>query len=155
MPKFVVSKKGDNPFALPKRKKRHAQGDPEANYNCKEEARAREAEAKAAKAQRRAEEAARPPGKKALKRQARRMKMTEEGRIQKTDKELAQLLKCEDDVVCAFADVQDEAELRNKFPGQGTSGVGSEYFRASCYRFRFLLSSDGSPVAQIYKWPWP
>ena len=34
-------------------------------------------------------------------------------------------------------------------------GYGKEFFESSCYRFRYMQAKDGTPVAQIYKWPWP
>ncbi|CAE7356944.1 Ken-052 [Symbiodinium necroappetens] len=158
MGKFRVSKKGDNPFALPKRKvpKKQLPGESEANRRKKEDARQKEAEAKAAREKRKAEEAARPPGKKLGPGKARLEKMVQEGKVTKTDQDVEELLQCKDEVVCALADVQDEAELRKKFgPSQGTSGYGKEFFEASCYRFRYMQAKDGTPVAQIYKWPWP
>ncbi|OLP82821.1 putative helicase [Symbiodinium microadriaticum] len=158
MGKFRVSKKGDNPFALPKRKvpKKQLPGESEANRRKKEEV--RQKEAKAAREKRKAEEAARPPGKKLgtflARGKARLEKMVQEGKVTKTDQDVEELLQCKDEVVCALVDVQDEAELRKKFgPSQGTSGrYGKEFFEASCYRFRYMQAKDGTPVAQIYKW---
>eukprot|EP00439_Symbiodinium_sp_Y106_P070335 s450_g12.t1 len=158
MGKWRISKKGDNPFALPKPKvpKKQLPGESEANRRKKEEARQKEAEAKAAKEKRKAEEAARPPGKKLGpflgSGKARLEKRVQEGKITKTDQDVDELLQCKDEVVCALADVQDEAELRKKFgPSQGTSGYGKEFFESSCYRFRYMQAKDGTPVAQIYK----
>mmetsp|Transcript_83746 Transcript_83746/g.132743 ORF Transcript_83746/g.132743 Transcript_83746/m.132743 type:complete len:155 (+) Transcript_83746:32-496(+) len=144
-------------FALPKRKKpkRNRPGESEYNRKKKEEIRQREAEAKAEKERKKAEAVAKHTGKKASQRAARRQKRLKEGKMQQTDKDLAELLQTKDDVVCALEDVQDEAELRKKFPSEGTAGYGSEYFSSSRYKFRYLLSKDGTPVAQIYKWPWP
>ncbi|CAE7353475.1 Ken-052 [Symbiodinium sp. CCMP2456] len=117
MGKFRVSKKGDNPFALPKRKvpKKQLPGESEANRRKKEEIRQKEAEAKAAREKRKAEEAARPPGKKLGPGfrglgKARLQKMVKEGKVTKTDQDVEELLQCKDEVVCALADVQDEAK---------------------------------------------
>eukprot|EP00913_Durusdinium_trenchii_P034752 g32509.t1 len=117
--------------------------------------RQREAAEKAEKERKKAEAAAVPAGKKTKNRLLRRQKRLEEGKIQQSDKEVSELLQHKDDVVFALQDVQDEAELRKKFPSEGTAGFGSEYFTQSCYKFRYLLAQDGTPVAQIYKWPWP
>eukprot|EP00435_Cladocopium_sp_Y103_P067422 s217_g30.t1 len=117
------------------------------------EIRQKEAEAKAEKERKKAEAVAKHTGKKASQRAARRQKRLKEGKMQQTDKDLEELLQTKDEVVCALEDVQDEAELRKKFPAEGTAGYGSEYFSSSRYKFRYLLTKDGTPVAQIYKWP--
>eukprot|EP00440_Ansanella_granifera_P025756 gb/GFBE01027966.1/.p1 GENE.gb/GFBE01027966.1/~~gb/GFBE01027966.1/.p1 ORF type:complete len:153 (+),score=48.78 gb/GFBE01027966.1/:1-459(+) len=142
-------------FALPRRVKRKPPTDGEAvaNKAKKEQAREKEAAAKAAKEKRLAEEAARGPSKKQLKRLTRRQKMLEEGKMEQTDKDVGELTKLEHGVEVALVDVQDEAELRNKFHSQGTAGKESLYFSASRYKFKFLLAKDGTPVAQIIKWP--
>eukprot|EP00434_Breviolum_minutum_P003071 symbB.v1.2.002703.t1/scaffold145.1/size471898/5 len=98
---------------------------------------------------------ARLTGKKARQKAAKREKRLKEGKMQQSEKETEELLETKDEVVFAIQDVQDEAELRKKFPSQGTAGWGSEYFASSRYKFRFLVSKDGTPVAQIYQYPWP
>mmetsp|Transcript_16476 Transcript_16476/g.35529 ORF Transcript_16476/g.35529 Transcript_16476/m.35529 type:complete len:153 (-) Transcript_16476:49-507(-) len=89
------------------------------------------------------------PGKKTLKRMKRRDKLVSEGKIEKTELDVEELMRKDAPVALAVRDCQDEVELRNRFPSGGTAGVHSKYFFMSKYVFKFKLSKDGIAVAQI------
>eukprot|EP00930_Biecheleria_cincta_P094179 TRINITY_DN85034_c0_g1_i1.p1 TRINITY_DN85034_c0_g1~~TRINITY_DN85034_c0_g1_i1.p1 ORF type:complete len:164 (+),score=32.42 TRINITY_DN85034_c0_g1_i1:36-494(+) len=142
-------------FALPRKVKRKppTAGESEQNRLKKEKARQEEKVKREAKEARLAEEAARGPSKKELKRLARRQKMLADGKLEQTDKTVSELTETGRVVVFARENVQDEVELRELFPSQGTAGKGSEYFMQSKYYFKYVLAKDGTPVAQICKKP--
>eukprot|EP00933_Yihiella_yeosuensis_P070853 TRINITY_DN79009_c0_g1_i1.p1 TRINITY_DN79009_c0_g1~~TRINITY_DN79009_c0_g1_i1.p1 ORF type:complete len:157 (-),score=53.97 TRINITY_DN79009_c0_g1_i1:118-588(-) len=154
MPKHSSSKRSS--FVLPKKTIRKPPTPKEMEEAKARKARALEREKAAkeeqeAKEKRAAEDAARGPSKKQMKRLARRQKMLEEGKIEQSDLDVKHLLKIKLPVVMALENVQDEVELRNQFHGQGTTGYYSKYFAVSKYKFKYFLAKDGTPVAQIHK----
>ncbi|CAK0837328.1 unnamed protein product [Prorocentrum cordatum] len=100
-----------------------------------------------------APEPERPPGpsKKEKKRLAARKHLLSAGKLEQTELGVKQLMKTGAPVMRTLLDCQDEAELRDRFHRQGTAGHDTKLFTASKYKFKFLLSKDGMPVAQIHR----